>query len=75
MLLTTVSISAITQLALVYVPVMQSIFQTDALDMRDFSVLLMLAGTSFVLHEGRRRYERKKMEEEGGGVTWVQERV
>lgn len=67
MLITTVSISAITQLALVYVPVMQAIFQTAALPMRDLSILLGLAGMSFVLHELRRRYERKLNAEE----TWV----
>ncbi|KAJ7350798.1 Ca-transporting ATPase [Mycena albidolilacea] len=59
MLVTTVSISAITQLALVYVPFMQAIFQTAALDFGDLGVILALAGTSFALHEGRRRYERK----------------
>ncbi|KAJ7496607.1 Ca-transporting ATPase [Mycena latifolia] len=59
MLVTTVSISAISQLALVYVPFMQAIFQTAALDLGDLAVILVLAGTSFVLHEGRRRYERK----------------
>ncbi|KAF5365950.1 hypothetical protein D9758_006720 [Tetrapyrgos nigripes] len=75
MLLTTVSISAITQLALVYVPIMQRIFQTDALGVKDFSILLVLAGLSFTLHEGRRRWERRQMDEEGSVVTWVQERV
>ncbi|KAK7057772.1 calcium-transporting ATPase 1 [Favolaschia claudopus] len=59
MLVTTVSISAVSQLALVYVPFMQAIFQTAALDFSDLGVILMLAGTSFALHEGRRRYERK----------------
>ncbi|KIP09057.1 hypothetical protein PHLGIDRAFT_68280 [Phlebiopsis gigantea 11061_1 CR5-6] len=58
MLLTTVSISFIVQLALVYVPVMQSIFQTAALDWGDLTMLLMLAGISATLHEGRRHYER-----------------
>ncbi|KAJ6623934.1 hypothetical protein B0H10DRAFT_2162271 [Mycena sp. CBHHK59/15] len=57
MLVTTVSISAISQLALVYVPFMQAIFQTAALDLSDLGVILALAGTSFALHEGRRRYE------------------
>ncbi|KAJ6534044.1 Ca-transporting ATPase [Mycena vulgaris] len=59
MLVTTVSISAVSQLALVYVPFMQAIFQTAALDLRDLAVILGLAATSFTLHEGRRRYERK----------------
>jgi Ca2+-transporting ATPase len=46
------------QLTLVYVPFMQAIFQTEALLWRDLFTLLALAGTSMVLHEGRRRYER-----------------
>lgn len=58
MLVVTVSISALTQLALVYVPFMQAIFQTAALSMKDMSVILGLAVTSMVLHEGRRYYER-----------------
>lgn len=59
MLVTTVSISAITLLALVYVPMMQSIFQTAALSFSDLSVILSLAGVSFGLHEVRRRMERE----------------
>jgi Ca2+-transporting ATPase len=65
MLVTTVSISALTQLALVYVPFLQAIFQTDALGSRDLGVLLLLAGSSFGLHEVRRRWERRKEEEAG----------
>ncbi|KAJ7033421.1 hypothetical protein C8F04DRAFT_624252 [Mycena alexandri] len=59
MLVTTVSISAVSQLGLVYVPFMQAIFQTDALDLSDLGIILGLAATSFMLHEGRRGYERK----------------
>ncbi|THH20819.1 hypothetical protein EUX98_g8514 [Antrodiella citrinella] len=58
MLVTTVSISFLTQLALIYVPFMQTIFQTASLDMQDLFMLLSLAAVSFTLHEGRRRYER-----------------
>ncbi|KAF9222361.1 calcium-transporting P [Gyrodon lividus] len=58
MLVSTVSVSLLVQLALVYVPFMQAIFQTDALGSRDMSTLVLLAATSFVLHEGRRRFER-----------------
>ena len=64
MLVTTVSISAVTQLALVYVPFLQRIFQTAALSFGDLSVILGLAGTSLVLHEGRRTFERKRAAEE-----------
>jgi len=59
MLLVTVSVSFCAQLALIYVPFMQTIFQTQALESRDLFHLLGLAGTSFCLHELRRRYERK----------------
>jgi Ca2+-transporting ATPase len=58
MLVTTILISFISQLALVYVPFMQAIFQTEALPRSDLTTLLFLALVSFVLHEGRRRYER-----------------
>lgn len=58
MLLTTVSISFVTQLGLIYVPFMQAIFQTASLDLEDLFMLLTLAAVSMVLHEGRRRYER-----------------
>jgi Ca2+-transporting ATPase len=64
MLVGTVSVSAITQLALVYVPFMQKVFQTAALSMSDLGIILALAGTSMVLHEGRRKYERRLNAEE-----------
>ncbi|KAG6901686.1 hypothetical protein C0995_009176 [Termitomyces sp. Mi166 len=64
MLVGTVSVSALTQLALVYVPFMQRIFQTAALSPTDLSVILSLAALSLVLHEGRRSYERKLNAEE-----------
>ncbi|KIJ05295.1 hypothetical protein PAXINDRAFT_159089, partial [Paxillus involutus ATCC 200175] len=58
MLVLTVSVSFVVQLALVYVPFMQAIFQTEALSSRDMITLLILTVISFVLHEGRRRFER-----------------
>ncbi|KAF8132000.1 hypothetical protein EV363DRAFT_1398374 [Boletus edulis] len=58
MLISTVSVSLLSLFALVYVPFMQAIFQTEALASGDFMTLVLLAITSFVLHEGRRRYER-----------------
>lgn len=58
MLVSTVSVSVLVLLALVYVPFMQAIFQTEALASGDLSTLVLLAATSFLLHEGRRRYER-----------------
>jgi Ca2+-transporting ATPase len=66
MLLITVSTSFLVQLALIYVPFMQAVFQTEALRARDLSTLLLLAGTSFILHELRRRYERKVYGSTGG---------
>ncbi|KAF8885983.1 hypothetical protein BD779DRAFT_1611837 [Infundibulicybe gibba] len=67
MLVVTVSVSAISQLALVYVPLMQAVFQTAALSSRDLSVLLALAATSASLHELRRKYERRLNSEESFG--------
>ncbi|KAF9486080.1 Ca-transporting ATPase [Pholiota conissans] len=58
-LITTVSISFLTQLALVYVGFMQKIFQTDSLATRDLGIILGLGAVSFTLHELRRWYERK----------------
>lgn len=59
MLVLTVSVSFIVQLSLIYVPFMQRIFQTAALDLWDLLLLLILAGVSFCLHEIRRSYERR----------------
>lgn len=67
MLLTTVSVSFLSQLALVYVPFMQAIFQTEALPMKDLMLLLALAASSAALHEGRRRWERAQ----AAGETWA----
>lgn len=58
MLIATVAISFLSQLGLIYLPFMQAIFQTEALPLDDLFLLFALAGSSFVLHEGRRRYER-----------------
>lgn len=59
MLVGTISVSLLVQLTLIYVPLMQAIFQTEALAWSDMQTLLLLASTSMVLHEGRRRYEKK----------------
>ncbi|EIW80478.1 calcium-transporting P [Coniophora puteana RWD-64-598 SS2] len=67
MLVTTVSVSLVTQLALVYVPFMQAVFQTEALGARDLTTLALLALTSFALHEGRRHYERGANDKAGYG--------
>jgi Ca2+-transporting ATPase len=64
MLFLTVSISFLAQLALIYVPLLQHIFQTEALSLRDLFMLLGLAATSMGAHEGRRWWERKVSERE-----------
>lgn len=64
MLILTTSTSFLVQLSLVYVPFMQSIFQTAALPFSDLAVLLGLAATSATLHQFRRYYERKINAEE-----------
>lgn len=64
MLLLAVSVSFLVQLSFIYIPFLQSIFQTQALSFRDLSVLLLLAGASMTIHEWRRRFERKQLVEE-----------
>ena len=67
MLITTVSISFVTQLALIYVGFMQKIFHTAPLGSGDLGIILGLAVGSFWMHEGRRWYERRLDREE----VWV----
>lgn len=64
MLFLTISISFLAQLSLIYVPLLQHVFQTEALSFRDLFTLLGLAATSLGLHEARRWYERKIQEKE-----------
>ncbi|KAL7421951.1 High affinity Ca2+/Mn2+ P-type ATPase-like protein [Cryptotrichosporon argae] len=71
MLFLAVSVSFVAQLALVYVPPLQHIFQTEALAARDLLLLVGLAATSMAAHEGRRWWERSESEREirdGTGV-------
>ncbi|ETW74621.1 Ca2+ transporting ATPase [Heterobasidion irregulare TC 32-1] len=75
MLLGTVSVSFFTQLALVYVPLMQAVFQTEALPANDLCLLLGLAGSSMALHEGRRRYERSLNAAESWASTLLRKRA
>ena len=62
-LLLTLSISSLSQLGLIYIPLLQHIFQTEALGFRDLGVVVMLASVSFGGHEVRRHYERAKERE------------
>lgn len=64
MLFVTVSVSFLCQLALIYVPLLQHVFQTEALAFADLFALLAIAGTSFAAHEVRRFWERKQAKEE-----------
>ncbi|GAA5908101.1 Ca(2+)/Mn(2+)-transporting P-type ATPase PMR1 [Sporobolomyces salmoneus] len=64
MLLLAVSVSFLVQLSLIYIPFLQSVFQTQALSMRDLTVLLVLGGCSMSIHEWRRRWERKTAQDE-----------
>ena len=59
MLCATVCVSLLAQLCMVYLPLLQGVFQTTALAARDVAHLAVLAAISFGLHEARRSYERK----------------
>ncbi|GAC96061.1 hypothetical protein PHSY_003640 [Pseudozyma hubeiensis SY62] len=60
----TVSISLVAQLAMVYFPPLQGVFQTTGLALADLVFLAMIAGVSFGLHEVRRTWERRVADEE-----------
>lgn len=57
MLLTTVSLSLLTQLCLIYLPFLHGIFQTTTLAFGDLLLLVFVAALAFGAHEARRRYE------------------
>ncbi|GAA5922849.1 Ca(2+)/Mn(2+)-transporting P-type ATPase PMR1 [Sporobolomyces koalae] len=71
MLLLAVSVSFLVQLSLVYIPFLQSVFQTQALSLRDLTVLLVLGACSMSIHEWRRRWERKSVQEEAWSSAQV----
>ncbi|PWN51563.1 calcium-transporting P [Violaceomyces palustris] len=66
MLTITLSISLITQLCLIYLPLLQGIFQTTSLSLGDLSSIVVISGISFTLHEGRRWFERVWFEGKSG---------
>ncbi|KAH8827830.1 Ca-transporting ATPase [Flagelloscypha sp. PMI_526] len=70
MLIVTVGISAITQFTLIYVPFMQSIFQTAPLGQIDMALILLLVACSFTLHQLRRTWERRDDDDE---IRWQEE--
>lgn len=73
----TVSVSLVAQLAMVYFPPLQGVFQTTGLAFKDLVLLACIAAASFALHEARRVYERKLAEQEtrevvaAGGSEWA----
>jgi Ca2+-transporting ATPase len=73
MLITTILVSFFTQLAFIYVPLMQNIFQTESLSALDLGTVAVLAGISWCLHELRREWERRTEKKElvifGGGTS------
>lgn len=71
MLLLAVSVSFLVQLSLVYIPWLQSVFQTQALSLRDLTVLLLLGGCSMSVHEWRRRFERRSLLDEAWSSSQV----
>ncbi|GAA5909288.1 hypothetical protein JCM6882_003789 [Rhodosporidiobolus microsporus] len=71
MLLLAVSVSFLVQLSLIYIPFLQSVFQTQALSLRDLTVLLLLGGCSMSVHEWRRRYERRTLLDEAWSSSQV----
>ena len=58
MLLWTTGLSFGMQLLIIYVPILQSIFLTEALGLNDFSYLISIAIVGYGLQECRRIYER-----------------
>lgn len=64
MLFLTCSISFLAQLSLIYVPFMQGVFQTEALNAADFLSVLGWGALSMTLHEVRRVWERSSMRAE-----------
>lgn len=74
MLLLTCSVSFLAQLGLIYVPLMQGVFQTEALSRRDLATVLAFAGASASLHWVRRMWERgiERSEEGSAGVGMLE---
>ncbi len=72
----TVSISLVAQMAMVYFPPLQGVFQTTGLAFGDLAFLVAIAAISFGMHEARRTYERRIAQEEtkdlaAGSVDWA----
>ncbi|CAO1631350.1 unnamed protein product [Parajaminaea phylloscopi] len=74
MLVTTVSISLFVQFLLVYLPLLQGIFQTTSLALSDLGLLVFVAALGAAAHEGRRAWERRwrdPHEDEEADARWA----
>lgn len=74
MLVTTVSVSLLVQLLLIYLPLLQGVFQTTSLSVSDLVLLLLVAALGAAIHEGRRMWERQWREDGEEGerdVRWA----
>ena len=60
----TVGASFGAQMLIVYFPLLQDVFLTQALALNDLLFLLVLAAVTFGLHEARRVYERAEIAQE-----------
>ncbi|KAF8456796.1 hypothetical protein BDZ91DRAFT_801016 [Kalaharituber pfeilii] len=57
-----VGASLLGQLAVIYLPFLQPIFQTEALRARDLFFLVLLTSTVFLVDEGRKLWKRKRVD-------------
>ncbi|KAI5797951.1 hypothetical protein DFH27DRAFT_95533 [Peziza echinospora] len=57
-----VAASLLGQLAVIYLPFLQSVFQTEALSLYDLVKLISLASTVFLVDEGRKLLRRKRID-------------
>lgn len=59
-----VGASLLGQLAVIYLPWLQRVFQTEALSLKDLGGLVLLTSTVFLVDEGRKLWRRRR-------VDWV----
>ncbi|KAL7274647.1 High affinity Ca2+/Mn2+ P-type ATPase-like protein [Rhizina undulata] len=62
-----VAASLLGQLAVIYIPFLQSVFQTEALSLHDLVALVLLTSSVFFVDEGRKLFKRRR--ELGGGYS------
>ena len=61
--------SLLGQMAVVYVPILQGVFQTEALRIKDLAVLLCIASSVFWVDEGRKFLRGKGRRRGLGGYS------